>query len=178
MPDIYADQRANMVFSVRTRNGERGEVVCADKRGGRALHLRNIKLRAMVMNIAIEKRTYYIACPDAILIGLPGSRVASVERIRDWHDFEDANIAVEIAVDRVAQQPGFEVSLQEEVCDLAFRMNARMGASRTINDHGTMIKNRKRSRDLTLNTPAIRLYLPAVIVRTVILDCDLEVPHE
>ena len=56
-------------------------------------------------------------------------------------------------------------------------MNARIGASRTVDGHRTMIKNRKRSRDLTLNTAAIRLYLPAVIVRTVILDCDLEVPH-
>src|SRR5258705_3180889 len=176
--DIDADQRANMVFSVRARNGERGEIVCADKRGGGALHLLNIKLPAKVMNIAIDERTDNIAYPYAISISLPGSGVASIKRIRDWLNFEDANVAVEIAVDRVAQQAGFEVSLHEEICDLGFRMNARIRASRAVDGHGTMIKNRKRSRDLTLNTAAIRLYLPAVIVRAVILDCDLEVQHE
>src|SRR5882724_11033849 len=167
-----------MVFSVRARNGERREIVCADKRGGGALHRLNIKRRAIVMNIAIDERTDNIAGPYAISIGLLDSGVASIERIRDRLNFEDTNVAVEIAVDRVTQQPGFEVSLYEEGCDLGFRMNARIGASRTVNGHRTMIKNRKRSRDLTLNTAAIRLYLPAVIVRAVILDCDLEVPHE
>ena len=119
LPNIDADQRANMVFGVRARNGERGEVMCAEKRGGGALHLLNIELPAKVMNIAIDERTDNIASPYAISIGLLSSRVASIERIRDRLNFEDANVAVEIAVDRVAKQPGFEVSLYEEVCDLA-----------------------------------------------------------
>lgn len=61
--DIQADQRANMVLSVRTCNGERGEVMCANKRGRGLFHLLYVKARAIVMDISINKRTDHFTSP-------------------------------------------------------------------------------------------------------------------
>ena len=176
-PDVKINKRANMVFSIRACDRESGEVVRAKKRGGRPLHLLDLKAGAIMMDIAIDERADHITGPYAIPIGLSRSRMASVERIRDRQDFQNSNIPLEIAVDSVTEQGGFEASLNKEICYLAFGMYARVGASRTVNGDRAMVKNRKYFREFTLNRTAVRLHLPAVIVRAVILDRDLEVLH-
>ena len=56
-------------------------------------------------------------------------------------------------------------------------MNARVRAARAVYDHVSLIEQREDSRQLGLNGAAIRLYLPAVIIRPVILYFDLDVSH-
>jgi hypothetical protein len=89
----------------------------------------------------------------------------------------DSYVSIEIPVDRVAQQPRFKIPVEIEVSDLAFGVNAGIRPARAVNGDRSVIEERKNSGQLTLNGSAVRLYLPPVIVRAVILNGYPEVMH-
>ena len=83
----------------------------------------------------------------------------------------------QMRIDRIAKHIAAGLARQIEMGDLAFGMDARISAPRSVNGYVAMIEHRQHSSKLTLNRPAIRLNLPAVVVRPVILNCHPEVLH-
>ena len=90
---------------------------------------------------------------------------------------EDSDVAVEVPVDRLSQLARLKVALQHKARHLSRRVDARVRAARAVYDHVPLIEEREDSRKLRLNGAAIRLYLPAMIIRPVVLNCDLDVSH-
>ena len=103
--------------------------------------------------------------------------MSCVELRRGALNIKHSNIAIKIRVYRSAQQVSFEVTFDEEVGNLSLCMHAGIGAPRSVNGYVAMIEHRQSSRKLTLDGAAIRLNLPAMVIRAVILNCHPEVLH-
>src|SRR5262249_5340139 len=154
---------------------EGGEVVVAFEAADRALHRREVERLVDMPRIAALDGGRPRIVPDAVPIVAQARVAPRVEIIRRALDAADRDVARRHAVEAALQPPDIDLAVMDEIRDLTQGVNARVGASRTVETNLRAEDLLQRRLDRLLHRPAVRLDLPAAIVGAVVLDRELNI---
>jgi hypothetical protein len=156
---------------------KRREIVRAQEIPRREVDRFFVKRVTKCVHISRVERAYDRASPYMVLVCFRSRGSARMKVRADFLHGENSNISWEKRIDSAQHRVRVHSPDRFDAGNLPVRVYARVGPSRTFDLHLMIQELLKSLSQLALNGTQFRLVLPAVELRTVVGESQLEVPH-
>ncbi len=131
-----------------------------------------------VPDVSMEERRHQRGVDDPVLIDLAGGAEARMEIERRFLDGHDAHLGRQHAVQRSPEDDRLNRGLEVHRCHLTLSVDSGVRAPGAVNRHRGSFDWRERVLEKRLDRNTGRLALPPHVIRTVVLERELEVAHQ
>ena len=166
-----------MVWTSPPVDLKRGEVMAAEECLRPLAHRLDVERTRNVPDIAMLEGRDERAVRDPIPVGLRDRVEAGMKLRTGIFDRDDAHVDGQDGVQRALQRRDVVRGARTDARHLPERMHAGVGSARTMHRQRTTLERRQRLLEQPLNRHAFGLTLPANVVRSVVLDGQLQRAH-
>src|SRR5215471_3638336 len=127
--DIQPLHSAYGIASVGAGSSERPEIMLANEERCSPPHLCYVQGSAVVIDVAVGEWRHDVAVPNPVAIGLAPGREPGMEATVNELGLQDSNVAVQVAVNGVAQLKRADVAGEPEAGYLPVGVDSGVGAA-------------------------------------------------